>query len=73
MELLQHLKSSFASQQNKSLSCHVPIGVSERKRVTTFEFRIREGEKEIGKAIKATAIVGPAAVALIKSGGRKPA
>ena len=69
--LLQCLKCSFTLQQNSSLSCHVPIGVSERKRVTTSKFGIRKRGTEIGRAIKAAATVAPAAVTLIKTGGSK--
>lgn len=73
VELLQCLKRSLALQQNNSLSCHVLIGVYERKRVTTSKFRIRERGREIGRAIEAATIGVAAAVALIKIGGSKPA
>lgn len=46
--------------------------VSERKRVTTSKFRIRERGTEIGRAIKAATIVATAAIALIKTRGSKP-
>lgn len=51
----------------------VPIGVFDRKRVTTSKFRIRERRTEIGRAIKAATTGVAAAVALIKTGGSKPA
>lgn len=73
VELLQCLKRSLALQQNNSLSCHVLIGVFDRKRVTTSKFRIRERRTEIGRAIKAATTGVAAAVALIKTGGSKPA
>ena len=57
------LKCSFALQQNNSLSYHVPIAVSERKRVTTLKSR-REGYQGCHHW-------SAAAVALIKPGGSK--
>ena len=73
MKLLQCLQCAFALQESNSLSYHVLVGVSERKGVTTFKFRIRERGAKIGRAPRVTTPIAAAAAALIKTEGNKAA